>query len=72
MYVCLCLGVTDGQIREALYEGCCSFREVRDTLGVGTQCGKCACMAKQVVNATLSELQSSQNALAASTQFVAA
>ncbi|HAW23710.1 MAG TPA: (2Fe-2S)-binding protein, partial [Pseudomonas sp.] len=30
MYVCLCQGVTDGQIREAIYEGCCSYREVRD------------------------------------------
>lgn len=72
MYVCLCLGVTDGQIREALYEGCCSYRDVRESLGVGTQCGKCACMAKQVVSDTLSELQSSQAALAASAQFVAA
>jgi bacterioferritin-associated ferredoxin len=64
MYVCLCLGVTDGQIREAIYEGCCSYREVRNTLEVGTQCGKCACLAKQVVKETLAEVQSSQAALA--------
>ncbi len=72
MYVCLCLGVTDGQIREALYEGCCNYRDVRESLGVGTQCGKCACMAKQVVSDTLAELQSSQGALLTNTQFVAA
>ncbi|MBD9416044.1 bacterioferritin-associated ferredoxin [Pseudomonas sp. PDM16] len=72
MYVCLCQGVTDGQIREAIYEGCCSYREVRESLGVGTQCGKCACLAKQVVRETLSDVQSSQAALACSASFVAA
>ena len=72
MYVCLCRGVTDGQIREAIYEGCCSYRDVRDSLGVGTQCGKCACLAKQVVRDTLDELQSSQSALACQASFVAA
>lgn len=57
MYVCLCQGVTDGQIREAIYEGCCSYRDVRETLGVASQCGKCACLAKQVVRETLSEVR---------------
>jgi len=64
MYVCLCKGVTDGQIRDAIYEGCCSFSDVRKTLGVATQCGKCACLAKQVVGSTISDLQSAQSALA--------
>lgn len=59
MYVCLCQGVTDGQIRDAIYEGCCSYRDVRESLGVGTQCGKCACVAKQVVRDTLAEVQTS-------------
>lgn len=72
MYVCLCQGVTDGQIREAIYEGCCSYRDVRESLGVATQCGKCACLAKQVVRETLSEVQSSQAALAYPASFVAA
>lgn len=62
MYVCLCVGVTDGQIRDAIYEGCCSYREVREVTQVGTQCGKCACLAKQVVRETLTELQVSQQA----------
>ncbi|MFC2971053.1 bacterioferritin-associated ferredoxin [Azotobacter bryophylli] len=61
MYVCLCQGVTDGQIREAIYEGCCSYRDVRQALGVGTQCGKCASQAKQVTRETLAKLQSNQN-----------
>jgi bacterioferritin-associated ferredoxin len=72
MYVCLCEGVTDGQIREAIYEGCCSYRDVRATLGVASQCGKCACLAKQVVRDTLSEVQSSQAALAFPASFAIA
>lgn len=72
MYVCLCVGVTDGQIREAIYQGCCSYKEVRDTTQVGTQCGKCACLAKQVVRETLTELQVSQPATAFAVEFTAA
>lgn len=72
MYVCLCQGVTDGQIREAILEGCCSYREVRETLGVANKCGKCACLAKEVVRDTLTELQSSHAALAYTTEFTAA
>ena len=64
MYVCLCQGVTDGQIRDSIYEGCCSYRDVRESLGVASQCGKCACLAKQVVRETLSDLHNSQANLA--------
>ncbi|MFC3606462.1 bacterioferritin-associated ferredoxin [Stutzerimonas tarimensis] len=60
MYVCLCRGVTDGHIREAISAGCCSYRDVRNVLGVATQCGKCACQAKGVVRETLSTLGASQ------------
>jgi len=72
MYVCLCTGVTDGQIRDAILEGCCSYREVRQATGVASQCGKCACLAKQVVRETLTELQSSQAALPYAAEFSAA
>ncbi len=72
MYVCLCQGVTDGQIRDAIYEGCCSYREVREATSVATQCGKCACVAKQVVRETLSDVQNAQAALAYPASFVQA
>lgn len=72
MYVCLCQGVTDGQIREAIYDGCCSYRDVRETLGVASQCGKCACLAKQVVRETLSDMQLGQAAATRPGNFVAA
>ncbi|MGH8352488.1 MAG: bacterioferritin-associated ferredoxin [Pseudomonas sp.] len=72
MYVCLCQGVTDGQIRDAIFDGCCSYREVRQTLNVANQCGKCACLAKQVVRETLTEVQSTQAVLPYPASFVAA
>ncbi len=65
MYVCLCQGVTDGQIREAIYEGCCSYRDVRESLGVGSHWGRCACLVKQVVRETISALQGAQASQAA-------
>jgi bacterioferritin-associated ferredoxin len=48
MYVCLCKGVTDSQIRSAAESGA-SIREIRDRLGVMTECGKCACLTKDIV-----------------------
>ncbi|MGV8844831.1 MAG: bacterioferritin-associated ferredoxin [Pseudomonas sp.] len=72
MYVCLCQGITDSHIRTAINEGCCSYRDVRMTLGVASQCGKCACVAKQVVRETLSDIHSSQLSSAYPAHFVAA
>ena len=43
MYVCICHGVTDREIRTCIAEGANSVRALRAKLKVGTQCGKCAC-----------------------------
>lgn len=64
MYVCLCKGITDSAIRDAVYDGASSFREVRQNLGVATQCGKCACWAKDIVNETIQEIGTFQASLA--------
>ncbi|QLF94445.1 bacterioferritin-associated ferredoxin [Pseudomonas sp. ABC1] len=69
MYVCLCQGVTDGHIRDAIYEGCCSYREVRVATGVASQCGKCACVAKQIVRETISDLQNAQSSSSCTASF---
>lgn len=52
MYVCLCQGVTDRQIREAVSDGACSMRQLRQELGVAATCGRCATFAKQVLDET--------------------
>jgi len=53
MYVCLCKGITDTQIRAAVEDGASSLREVRNTLGVASQCGKCGILTREIVRETL-------------------
>ena len=54
MYVCLCYAVTDTQIKNAVREqGVGSMRELRKTLGLGGQCGKCVQMAQQLIDSTI-------------------
>ncbi|CAA0092811.1 Bacterioferritin-associated ferredoxin [Halioglobus japonicus] len=53
MYVCLCKGITDSQIRAAIQDGANSFREVRNTLGVASQCGKCGILTREILRETL-------------------
>lgn len=60
MYVCLCKAVTDKAIRQQVEEGACSMRELKQNLGVGTQCGKCVCQASEILDAALSTQSSSQ------------
>ncbi len=56
MYVCICKGITDHQIRQAVDDGASSFHQVRNNLGLSTQCGKCACLAKEIVDKALEEV----------------
>ncbi|WP_166269579.1 bacterioferritin-associated ferredoxin [Marinobacter caseinilyticus] len=49
MYVCLCQGVTDRQIREAASNGCNSMRQLGKDMGVGRQCGRCARTAREIL-----------------------
>tara|TARA_R110002111_G_scaffold82506_1_gene129974 strand:- start:528 stop:731 length:204 start_codon:yes stop_codon:yes gene_type:complete len=53
MYVCLCKGITDTQIRAAITNGASSLREVRNTLGVASQCGKCGIQTREILRETL-------------------
>lgn len=50
MYVCLCNGVTDTHIKEAVQKGCHRMRDLRRELGVTNQCGKCASHALEILN----------------------
>lgn len=53
MYVCLCKGITDHQIRHAVANGTTSFRELRRELDLASQCGKCGSLAREVFNEAL-------------------
>ncbi|MBM7422449.1 bacterioferritin-associated ferredoxin [Spongiibacter marinus] len=59
MYVCLCKGITDTQIREAMDNGTSSFRELRRELDLASQCGKCGSLARSVFDAHLSNYDES-------------
>jgi bacterioferritin-associated ferredoxin len=41
MYVCLCMGVSEREIRRAIDAGACSTSEVMVCTGAGTRCGSC-------------------------------
>ena len=45
VYVCICNGVTDHQIREAAENGCQSIAELTMRTGCGANCGSCLDMA---------------------------
>jgi bacterioferritin-associated ferredoxin len=49
MYVCICQQVTDRDIHQAVAQGACHMRDLRELLGVSSQCGKCAGFAKSVL-----------------------
>ena len=49
MYVCVCNGVTDHQIRDAVSEGAGSLHELRTALGVASCCGRCADCAQEII-----------------------
>ncbi|AWM81385.1 (2Fe-2S)-binding protein [Gammaproteobacteria bacterium ESL0073] len=63
MYVCLCQGITDKDIRDAINSGCSSYKEVRAALNIASQCGKCGCLAKQITKETMVEAQLSSSAV---------
>lgn len=50
MYVCICKGITDSQIREAASQGASSLSQVRRQLGVASCCGKCATTAREILD----------------------
>jgi bacterioferritin-associated ferredoxin len=43
MYVCLCHGFTEKQVRGAVSEGPCTVSDVYRRLGETPQCGQCVC-----------------------------
>jgi bacterioferritin-associated ferredoxin len=60
MYVCICKGITDTQIRAAVEDGASSLRDVRNTLGVASQCGKCGVLTREIVRETLMDQNQSE------------
>lgn len=49
MYVCICRQVTDNQIRDLCKQGASNLTDVREKLGVASECGKCSKLARSIV-----------------------
>lgn len=50
VYVCLCNGVTERDIRQAAHAGCRSMPELTMRTGCGASCGSCVAMATEVLH----------------------
>ncbi|MGH1486527.1 MAG: (2Fe-2S)-binding protein [Cellvibrionaceae bacterium] len=59
MFVCLCKGITDTQIKQSIKDGADSLRDVRRDLGAATQCCKCLPEVRSIVNDALSSKEQS-------------
>ena len=54
MYVCLCKGITDKDIKEAVREnGVGSLRELKQLMPLGSQCGTCTKVAQMIIDDTI-------------------
>jgi bacterioferritin-associated ferredoxin len=50
VYVCLCNGVTEREIREVAAAGCRTLSELTMRTGCGATCGSCLDMAQQILD----------------------
>lgn len=53
MYICNCHGVREQEIASSIDAGHTTLRALRETLGVGTCCGKCVCDVQRQLHDTL-------------------
>jgi bacterioferritin-associated ferredoxin len=53
MYICICNAVTDKQIEQAVRNGACRMRDLRNQLGVADACACCAESARRCLASAL-------------------
>jgi bacterioferritin-associated ferredoxin len=55
MYVCVCNAVTEHHIAQAVEQGARRLRDLRASLGVAAECGRCASCAHSCLRMTLDD-----------------
>ena len=50
MFVCLCFGVTDGDVQELLDNGCSTLRGIQRACNAGKSCGACIRQIKKMTD----------------------
>jgi bacterioferritin-associated ferredoxin len=54
MFVCMCYGITDKQIKSAVEtHGVGNMRELKQIMELGSQCGKCIELAQEIIDNTI-------------------
>jgi bacterioferritin-associated ferredoxin len=56
VYICICNAITDHEVRGAVALGARSLSDLKATLGVATQCGRCADCAHGLVREACANL----------------
>ena len=64
MYVCICNAVTDREIRQAVALGARSLGDLKESLGVAANCGKCTDCARAILREELAAAAPASFALA--------
>lgn len=49
MYICVCNAVTERQIHQAVQDGASTVKHLKETLGVGKDCGSCVRCARACI-----------------------
>lgn len=62
MYACVCAGIRERQVREAVRSGTTRMSDLCSHLGMGRQCGRCVCAIRAIVQEE-QEKQSRNNLL---------
>jgi len=60
MYVCVCNAVTDSDIRNAVNNGVCSMRQLRQETGCASTCGCCRELAIEILRQTMADSRESR------------
>lgn len=65
MFICICNGITEKQIRDAVCCGADDLSELQVQLGVGAGCGTCTAFAEQILTETIEKQGLLENRAAA-------
>jgi len=65
MYVCVCNAVTDSDIRNAVDNGVCTIRQLRQNTGCASTCGCCKEMAVEIMQQALADTRKARAELPA-------
>lgn len=57
MYICVCKAVSDTRIRDEVAMGATHLRDLQRNCGLGTCCGKCVPLAREVLQEAIAEVQ---------------